>query len=166
MKSRSWLFLMCFMTAIASPYYICAAEEEGKTEYFRNLLRKDQATIEDAVHATARYKGYDGNTDAAAEIEFLGKSGIVFPPGIQKILKDPLDKGSATYLLLKALGIKGGIMYRLFPSNQRYAIREAVDLGFLPATSVVTEKMTGADLLGLLVKVVEYKRKKGAVEDE
>ena len=148
--------------AIASPYYIGTARAggEGKTEYFRNLLQVKDATIEDAIHATARYKGYEGATDIDAEIEFLNKAGVTFPAAIKNIKGEPLDKGSATHLLMRALGVKGGVMYRLFPGNQRYALREALDLGFLPADSIVSEKMSGADLLGLLVKVVEYTNKK------
>lgn len=152
---------------VASPCTSSAAEEQeqgGKTEYFRVLLRKPQATYEDAIHATARYKGYNNSIDVSAEIEFLAKQGIQFSAGIKKILNDPLDKGSATHLLMKALGVKGGVMFRLFPNSQRYSLREAVDLGFLPATSVVSEKMSGSDLLGLLVKVVDYTNKKGKTD--
>ena len=160
MRLRILSLIVCLLAMTASPYMIGAAAEEGKTEFLRNLLRKPQATFEDAIHATARYKGYNNPTDLDAEIVFLGKQGIQFPSDIKKTLNDALDKGSATYLLMKTLGVKGGVMYRLFPGSQRYAMREAVDLGFLSADSVVSEKMTGADLLGLLVKVVEYTNKK------
>ena len=169
----SILLVACYLLPVtrypllASPYIYTAsaADVEGKTEYFRNLLRKEQATYEDAIHSTARYKGYDGNTDVAAEIKFLADKGIQFPKGIESLLARPLDKGAATHLLMKALDVKGGVMYRLFPASQRYALREAVDLGFLPATSVLSEKMAGADLLGFLVKVVDYTNKKGAEDD-
>ncbi len=170
MRFRISALLIC-LAVVVSPYISSAAEEEGKTVFFRELLRKPQATVEDAVHATARYKGYEGQTGIPAEIEFLSQRGIRFQTGsraspILSILSNPLDKGSATFLLMKALGVKGGVMYRLFPNSQRYSLREAADMGFLPATSVVSEKMSGADLLGLLVKIVEYTGKKSQQADE
>lgn len=157
------LICLAAMAGLGADAY--AAEEGGKTEFFRNLLRKQEATIEDAIHATARYKGFEGQTNVAAEVSYLGQRGIQFPKGVNAILNNPLDKGSATFILLKALGVKGGVMFHLFSGSQRYALKEAIDLGFIPATSVVSEKMSGGDLMGLLVKVVEYRERKGADEE-
>lgn len=160
------LVAICILasTASAAPTEAASSEpvEESKTAFFRDIMRKPKATIADAIGATARYKGYDkaaGNLDA--ELAHLVQQGIHFPPTVNKMADKILDKGSATHLLMKALGIKGGVMYRLSPDSQRYALREAVDLKFMPATSVVSEQMSGGDLMGLLVKCVEYREKKG-----
>lgn len=139
---------------------------EGKNEYYRMLLRKKAASVEDVVRVCARYKGYEASSNMKAELTFLYNQGIKFRPDIEEIKDQSLTKGNAVHILLSAMNYKGGFMYRMFPSSQRFALREAVFMKMLPATSTVDEPMTGGDLLTLLAKVVEEtdKQKQGAVE--
>lgn len=154
------LVLFLFGTTGAS------ALAESKNEYYRILLRKKPATVEDVVRACARYKGYEAQSDMKAELTFLYNQGIKFRPDIEQMKDVPLTKGNGVHILLGAMGYRGGLMYRLFPSSQRFALREAVYMKMLPDNSTVDEIMSGGDLLTLLAKVVEEtdKQKKATTE--
>ena len=154
------LIALLFATTGAS------ALAESKNEYYRVLLRKKPATVEDVVRACARYKGYEASSDLRAELTFLYNQGIKFRPDIEKMKDVPLTKGNAVHILLGAMDYKGGLMYRLFPSSQRFALREAIYMKMVPDNSTVDEVMSGGDLLTLLAKVVEEtdKQKKGVSE--
>ncbi len=144
-----------------------SALAESKNEYYRLLLRKKPATVEDVVRACARYKGYEATSDMKAELTFLYNQGIKFRPDIETMKAVPLTKGNGVHILLAAMGYKGGLMYRLFPSSQRFALREAIYMKMVPDNSTVDEVMSGGDLLTLLAKVVEEtdKQKKADTSD-
>lgn len=125
-------------------------------DFYRELARKPEATVGDAVHAVARGKGYVGHTDLWQELNFLYREhGIKFRRDAGKVEKMALTKGNAAHMLMSALGIKGWVMQRIFKGSQRYALREAVYLKLLPAESTVHQKMSGSELLGFLARVVE-----------
>ena len=132
-----------------------SALAESKNEYYRVLLRKKPATVEDVVRACARYKGYEATSDMKSELTFLYNQGIKFRPDIESMKDSPLTKGNAVHILLGAMGYKGGLMYRLFPSSQRFALREAIFMNMVQGSSTVDEIMSGGDLLTLLAKVAE-----------
>lgn len=157
---------VCVMLALVFATSGASALAESKNEYFRILLRKKPATVEDAVRACARYKGYEATTNIQAELTYLYNQGIKFRPDIEKMKDQPLTKGNAVHILLSAMSYKGGFMYRMFPGSQRFALREAIYMKMVPDNSTVDEVMSGGDLLTLLAKVVEEtdKQKKGAVE--
>lgn len=142
------------------------AYAESKNEYYRVLLRKKPATVEDVIRACARFKGYEATSDLKAELTFLYNQGIKFRPDIEQMKDQALTKGNAVHILLTAMGYKGGFMWRMFPGSQRFALREAIFMKMVPDNSTVDEVMSGGDLLTLLAKVVEEtdKQKKGAAE--
>src|SRR3989338_1747558 len=162
-QMRRWVGMGLF-AAIMLGATGASALAESKNEYYRVLLRKKPATVEDVVRACARYKGYEATSDMKEELTFLFNMGIKFRPDIEKMKDVPLTKGNAVHILLTAMGYKGGFMYRLFPNSQRFALREAIYMNMVPSESTVDEVMSGGDLLTLLAKVAEEtdKQKKGA----
>lgn len=145
---------------------VALAFAESKNEYYRLLLRKKPATVEDVVRVCARYKGYEATSDLKAELTYLYKIGVKFRPDIEQMKDEPLTKGNGVHILLTAMGYKGGLMWRLFPGSQRFALREAIYMKMIPDNSTVDEVMSGGDLLTLLAKVVEEtdKQKEGVGE--
>lgn len=129
----------------------------SKTMFYRLLARKPAATVEDAIRALARHKGgLQELRPLADEIAFLEKNGMHFPEGMVKRKDVTMTMGSAAHMLMKVMGIKGkSFMYKMRPSNQRYAMREAQDLGIIPGGSFVGQTLSGNELLGLLVRVTE-----------
>lgn len=133
-----------------------APAEASKTLFYRTLARKPTATIEDAVRALARYKsGPEEWMNFDADLKFLKSKNVEIPKEMAARKDDPLTQGMATHMFMKALGVKGGFMYRLFPNNQRYALREAMTMGLVPGNVFVGQTLSGSEMMGLLIKIVE-----------
>lgn len=125
-------------------------------EYYRELSRRSEATVGDAVHAVARAKGYAGRTDMYAELVFLHKEhSIKFRRDIVKMEDRRLTKGNAAHMMMSSLGIKGWVMQRIFRGNQRYALREAVYMKLLPEDSTIHQSISGSELLGFVSRAIE-----------
>ena len=61
----------------------------------------------------------------------------------------------AAFLIMKAFDLKGGVMYSLF-SNPRYAYREMVYRKLIPGSTDQGMKVSGAKLLLILEKTLNY----------
>ena len=152
-RACSCLFVVLLSVLV---YFSQAAEAQSSMEFYRELARKPEATVGDAVHAVARYKGYTGHTSMWEELEFLDRyHGIRFKRNITRMDDHALTKGNASHMILSAMGVKGWVMRRIFKGSQRYALREAIYLKLLPAESTLYQKMSGGELMGFLARVVE-----------
>ena len=148
------VFAFCFMAP--------AAHAQSSMDFYRDLARKPQATIGDAVHAVARAEGYAGPVNLWGELVWLHKErGVTFRRDVAALENVALTKGNAAHMLMSALGVKGWVMQRIFKGSQRYALREAVYQKLLPAESTVHQKMSGNELLGFLSRVVEHTERRG-----
>ncbi len=74
----------------------------------------------------------------------------------QKGDKDPVTLGEMSYMTMQALGMNGGIMYRLFPS-QRYAVRELAYLGVIDGKAYPDKLIKGEDVIKILSKAMAIK---------
>lgn len=138
-----------------------AAPEASKTLFYRTLMRKPTATIEDAVRALSRYMGGPQEwMDFDADVRFLKSKGVEIPKDMVEKKADVLTQGVATHMFMKASGVKGGFMYRFFPNNQRYALREAMTLGVVPGNVFMAQTLSGNEMLGLLIKIIEIRNDK------
>ncbi|MBI4179536.1 hypothetical protein HY522_08960 [bacterium] len=132
------------------------ASATSSMDYYRELARKDVATVGDAVHAVARAKGFEGHSNLWVELMWLYKEhDIKFRRDISKLENMPLTKGNASHMLMEAMGVKGWVMNRIFKGSQRYALREAVYMKLLPEGSTVHQKMSGSELMGFLARIAE-----------
>ncbi|OGH56609.1 MAG: hypothetical protein A3G34_09405 [Candidatus Lindowbacteria bacterium RIFCSPLOWO2_12_FULL_62_27] len=134
------------------------AQAEPESAYYAALMRKESATVEDAVRLLARMRGYAGESDMRSEMRHLDESGVQFKRDIEGIRNSALTAGNAAHLLLQATGLKGGVMSWVFPSSQRYALRQAIHLGLLPETTAVEDRLSGKDLMGMVSKLAQRAR--------
>ncbi len=70
--------------------------------------------------------------------------------------EESLSLGEYSYLLMRALEIEGGIMYRLFP-GPRYAARELSYLGLIPGEGAAGRTLSGYEAVQLLGRSIEWK---------
>jgi len=155
MKNLMMILLFCLTLP-------SVARSESSMEFYRDLARKPEATIEDAIHAVARAKGYRGMTDSWQELMYLYEDhGIRFRKDIAQLADRRLTKGNAAHMLMRSMGVKGWVMNRIFKGSQRYALREAVYLKLLPPDSTVHQRMSGGELLGFLSRILEHTRDGG-----
>jgi hypothetical protein len=61
--------------------------------------------------------------------------------------------GGLSLLMVKALNIKGGLMYRIFPLG-RYAYREMISRGFIEGRAYSTSTVSGEQLLRIVETVL------------
>ena len=69
---------------------------------------------------------------------------------------EPLTLGEYSYLLMQAFGMKGGVMYRIFP-GPRYASRELVYLKMIKGDTSPYRTFSGEEAIGILGRVMEWK---------
>jgi len=65
----------------------------------------------------------------------------------------PVTLGEYCYLIMKAFGMHGGIMYSIFPSP-RYAARELVYLGFVKGGPSPYRTLSGTEAVSILGNVL------------
>lgn len=67
---------------------------------------------------------------------------------------EPVRLGDYSYLIMEALGLEGGIMYRLFP-GPRYASRELLFKGILDEDVSAGRSVSGEEALRMLRRTLE-----------
>lgn len=67
--------------------------------------------------------------------------------------------GQYSHLLMKAFGIPGGVMYRLFP-GPRYATREAAFRGFVSDRPTPYRSVSGEEAIRILGAVLSWKEER------
>ncbi len=74
----------------------------------------------------------------------------------KKKQNDDITLGEYSYLIMKAFGIPGGIMYHLF-SGPRYAVRELKYLGFIDKNMDPGKPISGDAVVRILGYVLDWK---------
>ena len=132
-----------------------------RNQYFKGLVSKESVTMADAYRCLTILMGA-GNRfgDPASRHAFLVENGILPKELVEAPHYDqPLKKGEAAYMFLKAAGIKGGIILRLFGVHQRYAFKELVYQGIMFPGNV-HDVMSGPELIITLTQAADYMAEK------
>ena len=150
-----------------------AAEAEAEVtpagfDYFKYLIKKKTASQSDACASIAILLNIEAeHPDIGSQIAFLKEKGII-PPKMADDLNpsQPLRKGTAAALFCRALGIKGGVILRLFGVTPRYALKELVfDKIMLPGYD--RDLVSGRELILILTEAANYlTAQKGGTEDD
>jgi len=117
--------------------------------FFNQLIKKGEATREDACRAVAvmlKLPEAMGKSDPLFEV--LKERGII-PQRWRFNPDDPAIQGFTCYLFIRALGIRGGFITRLFGLRGRTAYLEAVNKRLTPATGDRTT-ISGGELITIL----------------
>ena len=127
--------------------FVLPAAAKDPNAWVRVLGEKKSATVADGVRLVAMLAGYTGGENGAQA--YLLKKGI-----LQKAVTETglLSKGCLSLMIMRAKNYKGGLFYSLFKSG-RYAYRELVYKGFLPAGGSEHGRVSGGLLLAVIAKV-------------
>lgn len=134
-----------------------APKTEKRTDFLRRVHEKDRAGFGDACRLfVGLAKNAPAEGDFAAVRQEAGTLGLV---EADWNLADgaPVDKGTVAYMIVRALGIKGGATMSLFGPSRRYAFRECVYLRLMKGGSS-GEFLTGRELIDILGNAELYKR--------
>jgi hypothetical protein len=91
---------------------------------------------------------------------FLSQKGVI--PGGWSVTyneKTPLTRGMLAYMLVRALGIRGGVTMQIFGPSERYALRECQKLELIEKGSAKSH-VSGREFLSIMRKAGEYANKK------
>ena len=129
---------------------------EKRTDAVRRLYEKDRAEAGDALRlflALSKGAPVEGTFDALrkeAVDRGLADAGWELADG------KPVDKGTVAYLLVKTLGIKGGLTMAVFGPSRRYAFRECLYLKLISG-GTPGEFVSGRELLDILTAAERWK---------
>ena len=145
------VFLIC--TAVI--FLIGAAGVTAQSmDIIDNLLESETADFGDSVYMIAVGSGIaDESVSTSEAVNIISekkwnKSG--------KKAGDQITVGEMSFITMKALKIRGGLMYTLMPSG-RYAAREFAYLGLIEGGAHPGDKMKGADVLNILSQAIALK---------
>ncbi len=124
--------------------------------FYRTLMEKRIATMEDLVSCAARFdrpaaepSGFDRT------IDFLNTVGWSIGRGSIGDRQAPVTKGAAARLFLSRMGRSESLARAIFPSSLRYAFREAVQLGLFPGRDHhPNDILSGSDLFAFFSTMV------------
>jgi hypothetical protein len=120
------------------------------------LLDEKPASFGDAAYVILSAVGFvnenatgDEATAAVTERKLLPKTPAA---------TDPVTLGQVCFLIMETQGLKGGLLYRLFP-GPRYATRELAAQGLLKGYTHPGRVVTGEEVMWILGAVLNAKEK-------
>ncbi|MBI3890697.1 MAG: hypothetical protein HY303_04110 [Candidatus Wallbacteria bacterium] len=136
------------------------APAHGQSSFFREVVLKPRASQADGVRMVSillsRRTG-----DLESDTEFL-KNQSIMPRDWKPDANAQLSKGWASYLLVRALGVRGGVGARVMGWTKRRAYQELVNLQIMPAKGGEHAKLTGPEVITLLDRSSGYRARERA----
>ena len=143
------LFLMFAMAAIAVPLLTAQSNE-----VLDAVLGEAAISYGNAAYLVGTASGRIPETVAPADaVPQVEQAGL----GLQgRGPTDPVTLGDFSYMLARAFGIDGGIMYRILP-GPRYATRELSYLGIISGPAKPGMSLSGERALRILERMLNRK---------
>jgi hypothetical protein len=123
-------------------------------QFMDELLSQEEARYGDVAYVTLAAAGVlapDASTDAT--LQALADRAWAIPG---REASDPVSMGEYAYLLMRAFGLKGGIMYSIVP-GPRYATRELAYLGVIDPEAEPGMTVSGERVLRVLGRMLEMR---------
>ncbi|MBF0252747.1 MAG: hypothetical protein HQL29_02930 [Candidatus Omnitrophica bacterium] len=128
-----------------------------QVDYFENLINRRTTQIYDGLNILATLLGLNKGAGTQEEIlvRFKEKGIIDQDAEFSDWLNEPLRKGEAAVFVSRALNIKGGIMMRILPDSERYALRELVYENIM-IDGNIRDILTGRELVYVFMQAADY----------
>ena len=137
----------------------------GDTSYFRDLVKKGNATYYDAYRIITILE--TGKDDAQSTFENLRdkliEAGIIAKNWDKKKADGFVNRGEISYMLFKTLKLKGGLTVRIFGLTCRYAFRECVNKKLL-VQGYANQLLSGGEIISILSEAENYQTKQAEKE--
>jgi hypothetical protein len=147
--------VITFLLVILSPLLAFSITD---TAFLRDLPEEGIATYEDGCRGlVALLKLAPRDSTFEKVVEEL-KARDIIPEKWNLEPKTKLTWGRVSFMLCRALKIKGGVIMRLTGTTERYAYRELVDKKLMPMGNKAIY-LSGVDLMAIFAKVEDYMRK-------
>jgi hypothetical protein len=143
------LFVIFAMAAIAVPLLTAQSNE-----VLDSVLGEATISYGNAAYLIGSATGVFPDTTAPADAGSLLEQKGLGIPGRQPA--DPVNLGDFSYMLTRAFGIHGGLMYMVLPSP-RYATRELSYLDIISGPAKPGMPLSGERALAILERVLNKK---------
>ena len=149
---RAPRFCLLIALLLACAVNLCAQSNQTVDR----LLDEKPAVFGDAAYVILSAVGFvsedstgEDATAAVADRKLLQKTPSA---------TEPVTLGQVCFLIMQTQGIKGGLLYRLFP-GPRYATRELASLGLLKGYTHPNRVVSGEEVMWILGAVLDLKEK-------
>jgi hypothetical protein len=150
MKMRFPTFLS--VATVLAVSAICAGAQSNTA--IDRLLAEDKATVADAAYLIL--------TASKIVTESAAPEKVMAALSERKLLQgtrsaaDPISLGEVSFLIMQTLGIRGGVLYAVFP-GPRYAARELAYLRIIPGNTHPSRTVSGQEVMHILGGALEMK---------
>ena len=126
-------------------------------EFIFDLSEKKHCTTDDAYRGMLYFiDGKDTSRNFRERTARLAMRGVIDTNRTHK-RNATITNGTVAYMLVRALGCRGGVMYNLTNASERYALRELVAEGIIKGSSEYS-KVSGAEYVGILGRADDYRQ--------
>lgn len=132
-------------------------DPDSQMEFWHSLADRHVTSNDEAFHGLLLYlDGKDPAPDYAQRVSVLKGRGML-RGNFDASAHQAVERGTLAVVMVKALGIRGGVMLHAFSGSQRYAVRELVNLDLYPPSSP-NQTFSGSEFLGIIGKMEDYQR--------
>lgn len=153
MRLRTLVLVLAAMAVFA------AGVEAENAGFFRELREKRAATMLDGYRVALALAGQDYADVSFEEAQAKLIEAKVIPGRWKKGPEESIARGQLAYMVVKILGIKGGLTMRAFGVSERYALKECKFEGLM-AGGMTSRHVTGRELVAVLARADEYRSSK------
>jgi hypothetical protein len=147
--------------AAPMPLYNPKASNAGSAALARNVIDRQAVSLHEGMQGVIVFSvGRLTDMSYKGCALFLTQKGVI--PGQWGIMyseKTPLTRGMLAYMLVRALGIRGGLTMQVFGPSERYALRECQKMELIERGSA-NSQVSGREFLSIMRKAGEYAKNK------
>lgn len=152
-EKKKWLCLATVLLFLAASVSLMAQSNEVMDDFLEEEMASFGRTAYFALLAVELI-AEDASVDQALAVLDQQGWGVKVKKG-----DDTINMGEFSFLIMKALDIPGGLMYKLAPGT-RYASRELVYLGIVPGRNRPGRTPSGEEVLSILGRALEWKEER------
>ena len=124
-------------------------EVVSDAQFLFDLSKKKYCSTDDAYRGMLfLIDGNDTSNDFEERTARLAMHGVV-KKNWRHSSNEVITKGKVAYMLARALGVRGGVMYNVTNASQRYSLRELIFNGIIK-DGTESSKLSGAEYVGIL----------------
>jgi hypothetical protein len=171
--SRFAFFIACFSFFILLPLTGCrtarvadpltasiGGNDPGEqVEFWHQLAERPVTSNDEAFHGLLLFiDGQDPANDYAGRVAEL-KRREMLADDFDEPANEAVERGTLAVALVRALGIRGGVLMRLLGPTRRYATRELQFVEVFPPSSP-RQTFSGSEFLGIIARAEDYQKRR------
>lgn len=146
----------CQRSVVENPASAQFPAAEEQLEFLDALETQRVVTNDDALHGLLMFADADADLRSWDERVARAKEMGWIPENAEPVANESVTVGRVSSVLVRVLGIKGGLTMRLFGPSPRYATRELVYLRLL-TDRTEDQTLSGLEFLDLLSRAEEFR---------